>query len=173
MHMDPASNLIQEITIDPNGDQIPSGIIGFGETEAGELLIAVTEWNSNSTGRIIALVDGLAPGLDRDNDSIDDDFDNCLEIPNGPNDTATAGPSQNDSDNDGYGNMCDADFNNNGVVDSNDASVLFATFGDQLGVDPGYDSDVDLNGNNVIDSNDAARLFGTFGQQPGPSALAQ
>jgi hypothetical protein len=69
--------------------------------------------------------------------------------------------------------MCDADFNNNGVVDSNDASVLFATFGDQLGVDPGYDSDVDLNGNNIIDSNDAARLFGTFGQQPGPSALAQ
>jgi beta-glucanase (GH16 family) len=110
---------------------------------------------------------------DTDNDGTWDEFDNCTLVANGPNDTATAGPSQNNTNTgipDDYGNMCDADFNDNGVVDSNDASVLFGQFGMDM-TDPSFRPDVDLNGNGVIDSNDASRLFSTFGQPPGPSGL--
>jgi len=108
---------------------------------------------------------------DTDGDRIVDSLDNCTLVANGPNDTATAGPSQNDTDLDDYGNMCDADFNNNEVVDSNDASVLFAQFGKNSS-DPAFNPHVDMNGNGVIDSNDASRLFSTFGSAPGPSGLA-
>jgi hypothetical protein len=81
------------------------------------------------------------------------------------------GNSQRDSDADGYGNVCDADFNGNGVVDSNDAAVLFGAFGAALN-DPGYSPEIDLNGNEVIDSNDASVLFSSFGFAPGPSGIA-
>jgi hypothetical protein len=110
---------------------------------------------------------------DTDADGIVDSLDNCTLVPNGPNDTASAGPSQNDTDvpKDGFGNMCDADYNNNGVVDSNDASVLFGMFGKNSS-DPTFNPNVDANGNGTIDSNDASRLFGSFGQPPGPSGLA-
>jgi hypothetical protein len=109
-------------------------------------------------------------GPDADGDAIPDGLDNCALVANGSNDIATAGPSQNDTDSDDYGNMCDADFNNNGVVDSNDASVLFGAFGKNSG-DPSFNPAVDLNGNGVIDSNDASILFGSFGSPPGPSGL--
>ena len=165
MHMDPVSNLIQEISIDPAGDQIAGGIIGFGESEAGELYIVVTEWNFNPTGRVIAIVDGVAPGLDRDNDGVDDDVDNCLEIPNGPNDTATTGPSQNDTDGDSFGNICDPDFNGNGIVDPSDFSLLKSRFGQ-----PGF-PDQDLNGNGIVDPFDFSLLKTMFGRPPGPSGV--
>jgi hypothetical protein len=116
--------------------------------------------------------------LDTDGDGIADLFDveadNCTLVANGPNDTATAGPSQNNTNTgtpDVYGNMCDADFNDNGVVDSNDASVLFGQFGMDL-TNPSFRPDVDMNGNGVIDLNDASRLFSTFGQPPGPSGIS-
>ena len=165
MHMDPVSKLIQEIAIDPGGDQIPGGIIGFGETESGELLIAVTEWNFNSTGRIIAIVDGVAPGLDRDNDTIDDDFDNCLEIANGPNNTGTAGPSQNDNDSDGYGNMCDGDLDNNLAVNFSDLFLFKAVFNTA-------DPDADLDGNMAVNFSDLFIFKNLFNQPPGPSETA-
>ena len=164
MHMDPVSKLIQEIAIAPGRDQIPGGIIGFGETESGELLIAVTEWNFNSTGRIIAIVDGVAPGLDRDNDTIDDDFDNCLEIANGPNNTATVGPSQNDTDGDGYGNMCDGDFNQDNFVNSLDLGVFKQRFFTAA-------PDGDLNGDGIINSLDLGLFKAMFFLAPGPSGV--
>jgi hypothetical protein len=167
MHMDPVSNLIQEISIDPAGDQIAGGIIGFGESEAGELYIVVTEWNFNPTGRVIAIVDGVAPGLDRDNDGVDDDVDNCLEIPNGPliPDAGGHGLPQWDTDSDGYGNICDPDFNQNGIVDPVDFSVLKSRFG-QTGF-----PDQDLNGNGIVDPVDFSLLKTMFGQPPGPSGV--
>jgi hypothetical protein len=55
-----------------------------------------------------------------------------------------------------------ADFNSNGVVDSNDASVLFSQFGLTTS-SPDFNPLVDLNGNGVIDSNDASTMFGSFG----------
>ncbi len=43
---------------------------------------------------------------DTDADLVPDDFDNCVAIPNGPQ----QGSNQVDTDRDGYGNACDADY---------------------------------------------------------------
>jgi hypothetical protein len=87
-------------------------------------------------------------------------------VANGPNDTATAGPSQNDTDGDDFGNMCDADFNGNGIVDPGDFTLLKSRFG-QTGF-----PDQDLNGNSIVDPFDFSKLKSVFGQPPGPSGLA-
>jgi hypothetical protein len=54
------------------------------------------------------------------------------------------------------GSRYDADFNDNGVVDSNDASVFFAVFGTAA-------AEQDFNGNGVVDSNDASIFFMAYG----------
>jgi hypothetical protein len=112
--------------------------------------------------RSVEVVLGSMAGLQHsDADHMPDFLDNCI---------LTDNANQLDTDQDGSGNMCDADFNNNNVVDSNDASFLFGMFGKDLN-DPAFRPDVDMNGNGVIDANDASRLFGSFGKPPGPSGL--
>ena len=96
----------------------------------------------------------LAP--DTDGDGLADELDNC---------TLVANATQLDTNRDGYGNICDPDFNNNGIVDSQDGALLKAAFGS------GGFPDRDLNGNGIVDSNDGARLKARFGQAPGPSGL--
>ncbi len=96
------------------------------------------------------------PATDSDADGMADVLDNCLGLANA---------DQRDTDLDGYGNLCDPDFNNNGIVDSQDGALLKARFGSTS--HPHHD----LNGNGVVDSNDGARLKARFGLAPGPSAL--
>ncbi len=110
---------------------------------------------------------GLAWQLltDTDADGAHDGQDNCSAAPNGPLQQDAGGNSQLDTNGDGYGNGCDADFNNNGVVDSQDGNLLKVAFGSAA-----Y-PDRDLNGNGAVDSQDGAILKGRFGQPPGPSGL--
>jgi hypothetical protein len=144
MHIDPVTGLIKEILIDSNGSQIPAGIIGFGETGAGEILLVVTEQNLDPTGRILSLVGGTAMDTDTDGDGLlnsidaDDDNDGLLdtdEISNGTN------PLLFDTDGDGFGDGVEftsghdpldanvfpvwGDINNDAIVDIVD--VLMAT----------------------------------------------
>ena len=56
---------------------------------------------------------------DTDGDGIDDFFDNCTDQSNA---------AQVDSDFDGCGNLCDGDFDQDGVVEGNDFSIFRAAF---------------------------------------------
>jgi hypothetical protein len=107
-------------------------------------------------------VDGgltFAPTVpDTDLDTIDDAHDNCVLVPN---------TSQLDSDGDGYGNICDADFNNDGVVNINDLNRLKA----RLNIVPVVDLVTDLDGNGAVNINDLNRLKSYLGKPPGPSGL--
>ncbi len=107
---------------------------------------------------IIALVTCTAswPG-DLDSDGFTDATDNC---------TLSANVSQLDTNGDGIGNRCDPDFNNNGIVDSQDGALLKAAFGSAAFPDR------DLNGNGLVDSQDGALLKSWFGKAPGPYAAA-
>jgi hypothetical protein len=92
-----------------------------------------------------------------DGDGIPDQLDNCTTTPNW---------CQRDSNGDGYGNRCDPDFNNNGIVDPFDFSLLKSVFGSE------DDPDQDLNGNGIVDPSDFSVVKDKFGQQPGPSCCA-
>ncbi len=61
MSMDPISHLIEEISIDPSGASIAEGIIGFGETEAGELLIAAVDLRFGIESRVFSVGASTVP----------------------------------------------------------------------------------------------------------------
>ena len=62
----------------------------------------------------------IQPVVNRDGDNDADGTmnieDNCLEIANGPNEPDAGGNIQRDTDGDGFGNVCDGDLNNDGIV---------------------------------------------------------
>jgi hypothetical protein len=102
---------------------------------------------------------------DGDSDGVGDACDNCTTLSNGP---LTPGllpvNSQLDVDGDGYGNRCDADFNNNGLVDPIDFSAMKGAVGT---ISPIHD----LNANGIVDPTDFSITKAFFGKAPGPSAL--
>ncbi len=96
---------------------------------------------------------------DDDNDGVQNDSDNCQ---------LTGNPDQRDTNGDGFGNLCDPDFDNNGVVnflDINDWTSTF--FNTACG-----DVDQDLNGDGVCNFGDYAIIVSYFLQPPGPGASA-
>ena len=93
--------------------------------------------------------------VDADRDGVDDGRDNCL---------AAANPGQQDADGDGFGNWCDADFNNDGRVNFADLAEFRSRFAT---IDP----ETDLDSNGRVNFADLARMKALFGKPPGPSAL--
>jgi hypothetical protein len=103
---------------------------------------------------------------DADSDGVLDDQDNCIEAANGPAIPDAGGNSQLDTDGDGYGNICDADFGDaNVVVDSGDLSLLKSALRQTSETAP----DQDLNGNGVVDSTDYSIGKEYLRKPPGPS----
>ena len=98
---------------------------------------------------------------DSDADGVADADDNCLLVPN---------YSQLDSNRDGYGNACDADYNDDGIVGGPDWAMLGKAFGSTSGSSR-YDAQLDSDGDGVIGGPDLALLGSSFGEPPGPSGL--
>lgn len=99
---------------------------------------------------------------DVDGDGVLDVNDNCLTTPNA---------SQTDSNFDGFGNACDADYWNDGLVDDVDFEILANAFGSSSG-SPNFNPDVDFNDDGIIGASDFAFLSSQTGGPPGPSGLA-
>ncbi|NND65057.1 MAG: hypothetical protein HKM24_03735, partial [Gammaproteobacteria bacterium] len=91
---------------------------------------------------------------DHDNDGVLDTLDNCSTVGN---------PSQRDTDGDGYGNRCDPDFNNDGMVN-------FIDMFEMKGVFFMDDEEIDLNGDNTVNFLDLQILQGFMFGAPGPGA---
>ncbi|NNF17758.1 MAG: hypothetical protein HKN70_13525 [Gammaproteobacteria bacterium] len=92
---------------------------------------------------------------DSDNDGIGDDVDNCTDVANA---------DQRDTDGDGFGNICDPDFNNDGVINFLDLGYLGSRFGSS-------DPDADLDGDGFVTFLDFAILRDMFYGVPGPAAV--
>jgi len=92
---------------------------------------------------------------DSDGDGVPDDSDNCTLISN---------PLQIDSNGDGYGNFCDADLNNDGIVNTIDLGLFKAVFFSA-------DADADFNGDMTVNAVDLGLLRIGFFLPPGPSGL--
>ncbi len=81
---------------------------------------------------------------DLDEDGWADIIDNCSEVANA---------DQRDTDGDNYGNMCDADFDNDGVVSTPDLVVFRAAMFTQVG-DADYNVHADFDGDGVVSTPD-------------------
>jgi len=98
----------------------------------------------------------LANATDSDGDGIDDTSDNCILVPNA---------DQRDSDDDGFGNMCDADLNNDNNVNSLDLGLFKKRY-------LTTDADADLNGDGKVNSLDLGRFKQLYLKNPGPTGVA-
>ena len=109
---------------------------------------------------------GVGAGVDPDTDydGIWDPFDNCVLVPNGPLESTGSCSSMEDGDLDGYGNPCDGDVNNNGVVGLPDVGLMLNALGSS-------DATADLNCNGVVGLPDVGMALLALGQEPGPSGL--
>lgn len=89
--------------------------------------------------------------------------DNCL-LENNPN--------QRDTDGDGFGNICDADLNNDNVIDGQDLTLLQSKFLCTTATNPGIDlcDHADFNGDNVVNNLDVGILKKYYDNHlpPGP-----
>ena len=116
-------------------------------------------WSRNGDDAIAGEVNlgsvNTLPCLDTDRDGIPDHLDNCILVPN---------PTQCDGDLDGYGNHCDADFNNDLIVNGLDIGLFKAGFGTSNVV-------TDLNCDGITNGLDIGLLKVLFGSPPGPSGL--
>ena len=96
---------------------------------------------------------------DTDSDGFTDPCDNCILVAN---------PSQADCDSDFCGNICDADFNQDGVTGIADFSSLALVYGK-----PGCVQDIGApdppQPDGVIGIADFSRFATLYGKSPGPS----
>ncbi len=93
-------------------------------------------------------------GSDVDFDGISDHLDNCSLVAN---------PDQRDTDGDGFGNRCDADLNNDGVVNGLDLVQFRQRF---LTTDP----HADFNGDGTVNGLDLVIFRQLFLTEPGPKS---
>jgi hypothetical protein len=90
---------------------------------------------------------------DTDADGVYDVEDNCIEVANA---------NQLDSDSDSYGNLCDGDLDNDGVINFIDLGIMKSMF---FTLDP----QADINGDGTVNFIDLGLLKGMFFTAPGPS----
>ena len=85
----------------------------------------------------LSFVAFAGPSVDTDGDGVYDVLDNCVNVPN-------AAPLDCDTDKDGYGNMCDGDFDEDFFVFPSDYSLWLADAATVY--DSGIGSDMDCDG---------------------------
>ncbi|MFK8015477.1 MAG: proprotein convertase P-domain-containing protein [Gammaproteobacteria bacterium] len=130
----------------------------IGEDLGGTWTLSVSDNAGVDTGVLEewCLLPQTAGGPDSDGDGVEDAADNCTLVPNA---------DQRDTNGDGFGNACDADLNNDGVINVADLGLLRAVFFTA-------DADADLNGDGVVNVADLGILRASFFGAPGPSGVA-
>ena len=93
---------------------------------------------------------------DLDGDGVLNAQDNCVLVAN---------PLQRDTNNDGFGNFCDPDIDNSGIVGFIDYSLLTSAFGTNT------EPDFDFDGDGWVNFSDIFIYILYFVQPPGPSGL--
>jgi hypothetical protein len=132
---------------------------GGGNSTSANYIVETSTGQSTAIGESSStnytVVAGFKSIPDSDADGILDSMDNCTHVPN---------PSQCDGDNDGYGNNCDADFNNDLIVNNFDVGPFKAGLGTTNPV-------TDLNCDGITNNFDVGPFKAMLGTAPGPSGL--
>lgn len=132
---------------------------GGGKSTSASYIAEISTGQSTAIGESnsinYTLVAGFKSIPDSDADKILDTMDNCTQVVN---------LNQRDTDGDGFGNICDPDFDNSGTVNAADLGYLKSKF---FTTDP----HADLNGDGIVNAGDLALLKSFFFKPPGPSGL--
>ncbi|NND61375.1 MAG: hypothetical protein HKN49_14045 [Gammaproteobacteria bacterium] len=99
---------------------------------------------------------------DTDTDTVRDFLDNC---------TLDINPDQLDTNSDGYGNLCDADLNNDLTINFLDLTILKNAFFTNTS-SPDWNPDIDINGDGFVNFADLSFMKLAFFGPPGPSGIA-
>jgi len=162
-HLSAAATRIRIVGVRSDPIDPPTTFFRLGsltvDVSSGNIIVAVAEGSKSvSAGDNIEEIN-LGPiavaTSDYDQDGILNLLDNCTRVPNS---------DQRDTDNDGYGSICDADLNQDGYVDFLDLSVFANAFRTS-------DPDSDFNGSGAVDFLDLSWLANMFRKPPGPSGL--
>ncbi len=129
---------------DVNNDNVDDILVGA---------TGVTQGTTAAAGESYVIFGRAA---DSDGDGISDNNDNC---------TFAANSDQRDSNGDGFGNLCDPDLNNDGIVNYTDV-VLWSEHFNTIS-----DGDEDLNGDGLVNFGDYVIVITYFLSPPGPSGL--
>ena len=98
---------------------------------------------------------------DADMDTVTDKSDNCTNVIN---------QNQRDTNTDGFGNICDADLNNDRLTDLKDKNLMNKARNAFTSTST-YDPNADLNGDGSVNIQDLDLLLKMYGKAPGPSGL--
>jgi len=132
---------------------------GGGNSRSSNYIVEASSGQATAIGMSSSANHSVVTGFesipDSDADRILDTMDNCTQVVN---------LNQRDTDNDGFGNICDPDFDNNLIVNAADLAFFKTKF---FSSDP----DADLNGNGVVNAADLAILKTMFFKPPGPSGI--
>jgi hypothetical protein len=104
---------------------------------------------------------------DIDSDGVGDVCDNCRLVAN-PDQRDTNSDEDDNTNKAGeqhYGNLCDPDFDNNGIVGLADINELRKYYGKTV---PPAPANIDLDGNGIIGLSDVNILRQYYGRAPGP-----
>lgn len=154
--MDPTSTFSSRIDLvwTRLGDNAEFGLVEAEVTGDDPTLRTPSGLWPSDHGGVVATFDYIDVQPDTDGDGVSDNADNCTLISNS---------DQRDSNGDGFGNVCDPDFNQDNVVNFLDVNYYAQQF---LGNDP----HADLNGDGVVGFLDFAILVNYFLLPPGPGA---
>lgn len=171
---------------DQNASWFPTGISGSAAVDNGSigtwdatsmptgtylLRLAVTSTN-NVRGTSQTFNDFYSIDIEQDSDAdgVADINDNCTLVANGPNTYPVGDPrSQRDSNGNGFGNKCDTDYNNDGVTNLSDFSLLRANFGASNIVTGSLQDHIDGDGDGFVGLSDFSAFRSQFGSAPGPA----
>lgn len=140
---------LNSLLFDPTAT-VPHLTRALGISNSGDILAYSGDFSAPDSYFI------LTPAQDQDSDGVPDSNDNCALLTNS---------DQRDTDGDGFGNICDADFDQNCVVNFIDLNIIAAFF-----LVPG-DFDTDLNGDGVTNFVDFSIVASSFLSPPGPSGV--
>ena len=123
----------------------PSGVWGDARIQANPVIL------QNFKTRLMSQIYDVS---DTDGDGIADISDNCINVSNA---------SQVDTDSDGHGNLCDADFDNSCLINGLDLGMFKGAFFTD-------DADIDMDSSGLVNGVDLGLFKSRFFQPPGPSA---
>ena len=140
------------------GDKVRITDVDENLCPGSDIQLAFTTEDTNEQGEFepaVVVQQLLVIRHDEDGDAVPDFRDNC---------TLAVNPDQRDSDGDGFGNLCDGDFDGDCIVNPGDLTIFRTRF---FSTDP----DADLDGNGVVNPGDLTIFRNLFFLPPGPTGL--